>query len=152
MHLLRLANRTSLAQLVNHSTGLGRLVSNRMKEIEKIVFALRKDGLSVEFRYIATKENPADAGTRGLPKDQLQSHSWWSGPKFLREPPHQWTHPVYHLYEDTSNELENVVVTSIESDTPLKTAPLIDLTRFSTFFHSRAKRVTVIALIFSRNL
>nr|CDJ95673.1 Retrotransposon domain containing protein [Haemonchus contortus] len=55
-----------------HSTGLGRLVSNRMKEIQKIVSTLRKDGLSVEFRYIATKENPADAGTRGLPKDQLQ--------------------------------------------------------------------------------
>uniref|UniRef100_A0A7I4XT07 Integrase catalytic domain-containing protein n=1 Tax=Haemonchus contortus TaxID=6289 RepID=A0A7I4XT07_HAECO len=46
---------------------------------------------------------------------------------------------------------KRVVVTSTESDTALsRSAPIIDLTRFSTLF--RAKRVTVIALIFLKKL
>lgn len=36
-----------------------------------------------QWRYVATKNNPADHATRSMPATQLQATSWLTGPKFL---------------------------------------------------------------------
>ncbi|KAK6728291.1 hypothetical protein RB195_005749 [Necator americanus] len=64
-----------------HNRQLERLADNRLKEIRNIIGALRSEDVTVEFRYVPTTENPANAGTRGLTKSSriIQDKS-----KFLR--------------------------------------------------------------------
>lgn len=43
------------------------------------------------WRHVATADNPADCGSRGLlPTDLVRAHSWWAGPAWLSEPEDQW--------------------------------------------------------------
>ena len=37
-----------------------------------------------EWNHVASSDNPADAGTRGMSAEVLQSNSWVRGPDFLR--------------------------------------------------------------------
>ena len=47
---------------------------------------------SSQWRYVSTKENPADLASRGLsPKDLVNSVLWWNGPTWLSLPPDQWS-------------------------------------------------------------
>ena len=43
------------------------------------------EGTSVDqWRHVASHDNPADAGTRGMSSEALQKSSWFYGPQFLR--------------------------------------------------------------------
>ena len=43
-----------------------------------------KDKDDITFRYINTKDNPADLPARGMPIDELkESKLWWNGPEWL---------------------------------------------------------------------
>ncbi|VDP17305.1 unnamed protein product, partial [Heligmosomoides polygyrus] len=55
----------------------GVYVNNRRREIHQIVKNLPDN---VKFGYVSTSMNPADCATRGLQKDELSQHIWWSGP------------------------------------------------------------------------
>ena len=45
-----------------------------------------------QWRYVNTKENPADLPTRTASVHQLAKHHlWWWGPKFLTQPEKQWS-------------------------------------------------------------
>ncbi|EYB91440.1 hypothetical protein Y032_0206g1994 [Ancylostoma ceylanicum] len=140
----------------------GVLISNRIKEIRKITAALNDEGLTVRFAYVNTKDNPADAGTRGLNQEQLQDHPWWTGPDFLRTPinhwptifyPYDWqgTHETEELQPPT--EAGTVSITMNSASTRLlqeSCNDLIDAKRFSSF--KKAKRVTAWALLFIKKL
>ena len=44
-----------------------------------------------QWRYVPTKLNPADHGTRGLTVSELaECEPWWNGPKFLLYPESEW--------------------------------------------------------------
>ncbi|VDL65216.1 unnamed protein product, partial [Nippostrongylus brasiliensis] len=141
-----------------HNANAGRLVHNRLKEIRNIVDSLHFEGIAVNFRYIATAENPADAGTRGLTGDQLNGHIWWTGPAFLCQPEDQWSCPSYELRQEyTSDTMRHqATITVLGTETPQASekhkekpneaeTPLIDLTRFSNFL--KAKRVVATVFI-----
>lgn len=52
-------------------------VANRVKSITSII-------PSTSWRYVKTKENPADCASRGLTAKQLKTHElWWQGPSWL---------------------------------------------------------------------
>ncbi|XP_049301625.1 uncharacterized protein LOC125775149 [Anopheles funestus] len=54
-------------------------VANRVREIQTLTHGY-------VWRYISTKENPADIISRGeIPKRLLQNNLWWSGPDFLKD-------------------------------------------------------------------
>ena len=36
-----------------------------------------------DFRYVPTKENPADIGTRGFSAEEFKSSIWFQGPVWL---------------------------------------------------------------------
>ena len=47
-----------------------------------------------QWRYVPTKQNPADFGTRGLTVSELaDSEMWWKGPTFLAFPESDWPKP-----------------------------------------------------------
>lgn len=44
-----------------------------------------------QWRYVPTKLNTADRGTRGLTAKELENDKcWWQGPEFLRKPEEEW--------------------------------------------------------------
>ena len=56
-------------------------VANRVQEI-------RNHGSPDQWRYVDTKENPADEASRGLGTNELiRSNRWWNGSNFLWKPP-----------------------------------------------------------------
>ena len=79
-------------------------VRNRIKEITE-----KQD---INFRYISTKDNPADLLTRGMSsKDLRDSRLWWHGPSWLSEDSQFW--PMWNFpekeYKDTIEESKAVV-------------------------------------------
>ncbi|KAK6024669.1 hypothetical protein OSTOST_09519, partial [Ostertagia ostertagi] len=62
---------------IHRSNGV--FVANRVKEIRRIVEELATLGVSVQFGYIETANNPADCGTRGVSSKDFATHKWWTG-------------------------------------------------------------------------
>ena len=77
------------------STSVLRWIYNRNKEQNKMFVANRiheilEHSRKPEWRYVSTKEIPADEGTRGLPARKIQDSSWIKGPPFLRLTEEHW--------------------------------------------------------------
>nr|CAI5840395.1 unnamed protein product [Callosobruchus analis] len=70
---------------LNHSPGaLKTFVANRVSEIQ----TLTSDS---QWRYIGTKDNPADLVSRGAYPHELSTKSlWWNGPQFLSKSESCW--------------------------------------------------------------
>lgn len=68
----------------------GTFVDNRCNEIRTKLHRWVEDGIPCHLHYIPSEQNPADCATRGLNKDQMDKHVWWSGPKFLTLPNPKW--------------------------------------------------------------
>ena len=93
---------------IKNKDGKSTFVKNRIKEI------LQDD--SINFRYINTKENPADLPTRGLSSDELINQKiWWHGPEWLSLDMDDWPHwnaPIVNDeddIEDDQNNKKNVI-------------------------------------------
>ena len=70
-------DRTTVLQWLNSTSKQPIFVANRVCEIF--------EHTSVEkWNHIASSDNPAVAGTRGMSAEVLQSSSWGRGPDFLR--------------------------------------------------------------------
>ncbi|KIH58458.1 hypothetical protein ANCDUO_11336 [Ancylostoma duodenale] len=68
-----------IAAPLHRNNSLGVFITNRIKEVHKIVKNFEASIVSVQFGYINTTRNPADCGTRGLARDDLEAHIWWTG-------------------------------------------------------------------------
>ena len=56
---------------------------------------------NLEFRYIHTKENPADLPSRGLSNSDLKENSlWWKGPEWLKQDQISW--PTWNMLRITA--------------------------------------------------
>ena len=87
-------------QWISSKKKLPVFIENRVSEIRKH---------DVIFRYVNTKENPADIATRGCDVANLDEHSlWWHGPEWLLRPVDEWTNPL----ENTSDSVKNVMPTN----------------------------------------
>ncbi|KAH7710894.1 Pao retrotransposon peptidase family protein [Aphelenchoides avenae] len=61
----------------------GRFVQNRLEEIRRTA--------ETEFRYVHTKDNPADVLSRGATVDELKSHAlWWTASPWFKEEETLW--------------------------------------------------------------
>ena len=70
-------------------------VDNRVKEILKAT--------DISFRYVPSKENPADFPTRGLSDIEIkETKLWWHGPSWLKNSEDSW--PDWHVLSDVSRE------------------------------------------------
>ena len=68
---------TTVLQWLNSATKHPIFIANRVCEI------LEHTSVD-EWNHVASSDNPADAGTRGMSVEVLQSSSWLRGPDFLR--------------------------------------------------------------------
>ena len=63
-----------------------RFIHNRVKEIK---------GYSLEFRYVHTKDNPADIVSRGCKLKDLENNLlWWHGPTWLKRDINNWNKDI----------------------------------------------------------
>ncbi|PIO74190.1 hypothetical protein TELCIR_03808 [Teladorsagia circumcincta] len=67
---------------------VGRFVTNRVAEIRAIVNNI---DCPTRFGHVTTNENPADSATRGLSAKEIETHLWWEGPDFLKQPEENWS-------------------------------------------------------------
>ncbi|VDO28580.1 unnamed protein product, partial [Heligmosomoides polygyrus] len=67
--------------------------------------------------FIPTGENTADCATRGITAKELIDHSWWKGPKLLRQSKQYWSNTVF--YPDPQGDDKASLNKSREEDDPI---------------------------------
>ncbi|EGT53986.1 hypothetical protein CAEBREN_02974 [Caenorhabditis brenneri] len=66
-------------------------VNNRVTGIHEVCGRMKERSITSSFHHCPTDLNPADLATRGMSASELKDSSlWFSGPKFLMEPPSKW--------------------------------------------------------------
>ncbi|KAL6739646.1 hypothetical protein Aduo_013077 [Ancylostoma duodenale] len=86
---------------------VGQFVHNRLIEIRKIHNHITEQNRLVRFGYVASHDNPADCGTRGLSRDEFAMHFWWT----MQSPPSDWleNNKFFILKtDDTGDELPSL--------------------------------------------
>jgi len=70
-----------------------------------------------QWKYIETKNNPADYASRGIKgKDLAKENLWLQGPEFLRTPEEDWPKQPTTEQDDDDDEMETSAAVSIERD------------------------------------
>ena len=118
---------------------LPRFVKNRVQEIQD-------DDLT--FRYIPTKENPADMATRGVTPSELSTAElWWKGPDWLKQERAKWPEGDRSETEYTEDEiLEEQVEQNACSIVKQEFGPVMESTKTKAW--DRTVRVASHALSF----
>lgn len=129
-----------LAWLKNNSTRLEVYVANRVAQIQRISNVNN-------WKYVPTKENPADCASRGLLPEQLVRHTlWWKGPPWLQNTSDTWPTFPNEVY---CEEINNNYAVSFHTKTTSLQYPEITLkySKLSTMI-----RVTSYILRFYNNV
>lgn len=100
-------------------------VMNRLGEISK-------NTQINEWKWVPTKENPADDGTRITPNALIENSRWFLGPPFLSQEEFYWPIQNFsHKIDDDISEYSEKNILVASTITEIK--GVIDVTRFSTF-------------------
>ncbi|KAK3752266.1 hypothetical protein QZH41_002643 [Actinostola sp. cb2023] len=103
-------------------------VSARVAEIQETVCV-------EDFHYIRSKSNPADALTRGIKPEHLES--WLNGPDFLLQPESQW--PKHEEEpEHINNGFSETAETKRERKIPKQTERIAEDTKFAETYSATA--------------
>ncbi|KAL6734084.1 hypothetical protein Aduo_004664 [Ancylostoma duodenale] len=111
-----------------------------------------KSGAVVSFFHVATNDNPADAGTRGLAAKEIGTHDWVQGPNWMKNDPSTWNLKSMDEIESTDSEIQNTETRSQNvkvSKSMTQLDPVFDLSRFSKL--DIALRTVIRAAKFVRN-
>ena len=116
------------------STSVLGWIYNRNKEQHKMFIANRiyeilEHSRKTEWRYVLTKDNPADEGTRGLPASKIRDSSWIKGPPFLLLTEEHWPTQPTSIPIPTEPLLNS---TSLHCNS-IPEPRLIDYSRFSSW-------------------
>ena len=96
----------------------------------------------LDWRYLPSKDNPADDATRGYrASDMTSSSRLITGPEFLLSPSTDWP---------TQTILQQSTAVLTTDDIPMQPSPIIDFSRFSIW--TTALKVTAYVLLFVDNL
>ena len=83
-------NKVVLGYILNETRRYRVFVANRVQVIDSFMKEAGEEAVE-KWKYIETKDNPADHASRGIsPKDTEKVDFWLNGPKFLREPGESW--------------------------------------------------------------
>ncbi|XGW34313.1 hypothetical protein V3C99_018286 [Haemonchus contortus] len=85
---------------------MGVFIHNRLEEIRRIANHIIGHERFVKYGYVASENNPADCGTRGLTSKELPNHCWWTGPWFLQKDETEWPaqNTIFEAPQDTRGE------------------------------------------------
>ena len=117
---------------IKNKDGKSVFVKNRVEEI------LAESNIS--FRYINTKDNPADLPTRGISFDDLKDNQlWWHGPRWLSQDKTcwpTWDTPILYKTDDPEHTKQEIIyeISGIAQECKQKDMPPfgIDETRYSS--------------------
>ncbi|XP_049300301.1 uncharacterized protein LOC125773310 [Anopheles funestus] len=139
--VLWLDSQIVLAWLKKPLTSLQVFVRNRIEKIRQLTEPLR-----VQWRYISTKQNPADIVSRGMLPEALRTNElWWLGPKFLQSADYEVEFPD-ELPDDGLPELRATPIAA----TPAVNKPNLPvLSKYSSF--RRLQRVIALVRRFILN-
>ncbi|XP_062704188.1 uncharacterized protein LOC134286572 [Aedes albopictus] len=130
-----------LAWLKKPLTSLQVFVRNRIGKIQELA-----GPLSAQWKYISTKENPADIVSRGqLPEALRTNDLWWTGPKFLQSVEYEAEIPA-DLPDDVIPEIR---ATPIIAALAINQDELPVFSKYSSF--RKLQRVTALVQRFIRN-
>lgn len=134
-------SRVVLGYISNEARRFHTFVANRVQ-------AIRDHASPEQWRYVDTKDNPADDASRGLGANELiRSERWWNGPNFLWKPLPNET----NFDPQVSPDDPEVRKVTVLASTSAEHSDLIDdIKHFSDWFH--AKRVIALCLLFSRKM
>ena len=103
---------------------LNAFVENRLKEI--------RAQSNLNYRYIASSNNPADISTSSKTIEELENSSlWWKGPNWLTLPEHSW--PTWDTPEITGETLRELKAETKGPKTLYETSILAGNNAVSTF-------------------
>ncbi|KAJ8723754.1 hypothetical protein PYW07_007734 [Mythimna separata] len=114
-------------------------VANRLAEIEE---KSKPD----DWRWVPTKENPADDATRGTPIEFDHNARWFKGPSFLRQPEEEWPFHDFKSEGTMPEEKNKQKVMAIKTAEDI----LLDPERFSSW--ERLLRTTARVVAFTSHL
>ncbi|XP_065372316.1 uncharacterized protein LOC135964147 [Calliphora vicina] len=92
-----------LSWLSNHSSSYVCFVANRVSEIQNLTH-------NIKWKYVPSKQNPADIVSRGCLANDLIDTIWFTGPKFLSEPETNWPKGNTEKVELPQNEIRKTVL------------------------------------------
>ena len=136
-----------LSWIRNSNKEFKQFVENRLLEIRRLA-------PPELWKYVPTKQNPADIASRGTTATQLvENKLWWNGPEFLIKSNEHWPSQPSNSQEDDS-ELKSPRVSVSTSIVNVAQIPnilkLVDTSKYSTI--GRLLRVTAYVLRFINNL
>ncbi|XP_031554426.1 uncharacterized protein LOC116291397 [Actinia tenebrosa] len=131
-----------LGYINNESRRFHVFVSNRVQEIQDSTN-------SNDWRYIESKENPADEASRGMKAQELKDSRWILGPTFLWKKETEWPNSDENDYslsnpQEDPEVKKSVVMATATSDQ--RSYPAMDerVERFSSWY--RAKRAVALCM------
>ncbi|KAK6028966.1 hypothetical protein OSTOST_04936 [Ostertagia ostertagi] len=87
---------------IKSSRKLPVFVSNQCVRIHKLRSQIESENVTVQFFHVPTSYNPADAGTRGLSKEQIINSAWVKGPRWLEALPKSAFYGLSTLFKQRS--------------------------------------------------
>lgn len=82
------------------SADLKVFVGNRVAKIQETTTQM-----SINWRWVPTKDNPADLASRGMEAETLaKTKVWWEGPEWLKQTPDTW--PTTHIKTNAATLIE----------------------------------------------
>lgn len=107
-------------------------VANRIGEIQNVTSP-------DQWKYVPTKQNPADVASRGVSVANLVCHPlWWNGPDFLMELPSEWpkqpSNNIGEVTAEVKKSARDAVTFLVSSCSTVGTVQLIDEHRYSSWF------------------
>lgn len=98
---------------------------------------VRANSSSTQWRYVSTKDNPADDASRGSsPCSFLKNERWKSGPEFLRKPEAEWPVLQTESLDGLSNNDPEVKHEVVSFNSDAKESKGMDLTKILWRFSS----------------
>ena len=134
---------TTVLQWLNSTSKQPIFVANRVCEI------LEHTSVD-EWNHVASSDNPADAGTRGMSAEVLQSSSWVRGPDFLRtkkfpfEPSIEVVKNIKLGIVTKETDETNTLAASVTKSTKEPPPQLIPFDKYSSY--QKLLRITAYAL------
>ena len=105
-------SRVVLGYIANESRRFHVFVANRVQEIQ--------ENTSVDqWKYVESKQNPADEASRGLKSQELLNSCWITGPVFLWENENKWLAREDHKLQENDPEVKKSVAMATTTTTPI---------------------------------
>ena len=132
-----------LGYIKNESKRFHVFVANRVQEIQEKTTAQ-------QWRYVDTKQNPADEASRGMNAREFSTSRWICGPEFLQQSESKW--PINDNHKDVSlDDPEVKRAISVATTSDVSCSSIVErIKRFSSWY--KARRAIALCILYVKKL